>query len=486
MKLLHFFIGIVLGLVAIAQEKIYAPTLASPADGSANIHPSILLDWNPVASAAKYELWIDTSSTFTTPAKYYSLSTAYTVDNLFFNTLYYWRVRAISIDNDTSAWSTTWTFSTISKPVLKYPSAGSKPTHAVHNLTWNAINGASGYIYQVDTSLTFSSPLLVQGTSTSNTATVRLLRYGQAYMWRVKAYHQLDTSDWADVFTYITRDSVPIILPVNGSNTVTPINVCKVKSILGTRKYEFWVDSTNAFLTPVVFYWDSTKTKIASGDTIAEFILDTIPFGSKFMKFRCISKFDTSKWSNIISFNMINKVTLSSPDNGATNVACNTTISWKPLAGCVQYILEYDTLTNFSTKTTIITSDTSYTGPLTGYLKKLTTYYWRVWGITLTDTTPQVNQWSFTTGFGVGMEEDRTTSISVHPNPASDYVFISTPQEQVKEVIIRDILGNIVKVVSAQENVKTQKINVQDLVRGIYLIEIKTNKTIYQLKFTKQ
>ncbi|MCX7697204.1 MAG: T9SS type A sorting domain-containing protein [Bacteroidales bacterium] len=486
MKLLHFFIGIGFVLFVTAQEKTYAPTLASPANGATNIHPSVLLDWNPVAAAMKYELWIDTSSTFISPLKFSTTNTALTVTNLLFNTTYFWKVRAISINNDTSAWSTTWSLSTLSKPTLKYPSLGSKPPHIVTNLSWNAISGATGYIYQIDTSLSFSSPLLIEGTSTSPSAVVHLLRYGQSYSWRVKAYHSLDTSDWANAFSFKTRDSVPILIPVNGSNSVTPINACKVKSILGTKKYEFWVDNSNTFPNPFIFYWDSTKIKISSGDTVAEYVLDTIPFDSKYMKFRCISKFDTSKWSNVISFNTVNKVVLKSPADGSTNVACNTSLSWKTLPGCVKYILEFDTLSTFSTSTTITISDTNYTGPASGYLKKLKTYYWRVWGITLNDTTPQFNVWSFTTGFGVGFDENKQISFSLYPNPTSDFINLAHSGDQIIEIMIRDVLGNVVQTFSPQENNNIQKINLSSLTRGIYFLEIRGQKGIYQLKFTKQ
>jgi hypothetical protein len=485
MRALVLLISLLVNIFLWSQEKIYAPTLVSPSDGATNIHPSILLDWNPVATAAKYQIWIDTTASFSNPASYFVTYSAYMVNLLLFNTTYYWKVRAIGVNNDTSSWSAVRSFTTIEKPTLKYPSSGSKPTHAVHALKWDAINGASGYVYEVDTTATFSSPLLVQGVSTTNSATVALLRYGQTYYWRVKAFHSLDTSNWSNTNNYVTKDSVPIISPVNGSTTVTPVNACKVKSILGTRKYEFWVDSNSNFATPFVFYWDSTKISTNTGDTIASYYLDTIPFGTLYMKFRCISKYDTSKWSNVISFKTLDAIQLVSPSQNATNVPCNTTFQWKRMPGCVKYVLEYDTLPDFSTKVSVQRTDSFYTLSASSYLKKLTTYYWRVFGITNTATTPNFNSWKFTTGYGVGINDNPLSQIQVYPNPATDVLYIKTAGENITDLFIKDILGNVVKTIYPTLQQPILKLDLSDLPKGVYVLDVRMGNKFYQQKFIK-
>ncbi len=90
-----------------------APTLSSPANGSAGISASPSLSWNASIGAASYRLQVSTDSTFATT--FYDQSnlttTSQSVSGLKNNKKYYWRVNASSASG-TSVWSNTWNFTT--------------------------------------------------------------------------------------------------------------------------------------------------------------------------------------------------------------------------------------------------------------------------------------------------------------------------------------------------------------------------------------
>ncbi|HDQ16479.1 MAG TPA: hypothetical protein ENN45_05425, partial [Bacteroidetes bacterium] len=94
------------------------PVHTSPSNASTS-WTGITLDWDAVSGSEKYQLQVDTSSSFNSAVLYnvhkdYINSSSSNddtkeyLDNLFFGETYYWRVRAY-ITGDTSAWSTPWT-----------------------------------------------------------------------------------------------------------------------------------------------------------------------------------------------------------------------------------------------------------------------------------------------------------------------------------------------------------------------------------------
>lgn len=71
------------------------------------------------------------------------------------------------------------------------------------------------------------------------------------------------------------------------------------------------------------------------------------------------------------------------------------------------------------------------------------------------------------------------TQLSIYPNPTSDYIHIKS-NENIQEVQILDISGKLVKTSVGN------KVDIRPLNRGIYIVRIKTNKTIHTHKIMKQ
>ncbi|MDR2084006.1 MAG: T9SS type A sorting domain-containing protein, partial [Bacteroidales bacterium] len=70
---------------------------------------------------------------------------------------------------------------------------------------------------------------------------------------------------------------------------------------------------------------------------------------------------------------------------------------------------------------------------------------------------------------GIEEIEPSTSEIAIYPNPSKDYINISVENDKIENVEIYNITGKLVK----QE--KSNKININDLPVGIYLIKVETN-----------
>ncbi len=75
--------------------------------------------------------------------------------------------------------------------------------------------------------------------------------------------------------------------------------------------------------------------------------------------------------------------------------------------------------------------------------------------------------------------------VKVYPNPASDYLIIENPDNELAIARITNAYGQLVKTVSLQRN---QKIEVQDLANGFYFIQFQNeeNQVIGTTRFIKQ
>ncbi|MFI5135392.1 MAG: SMP-30/gluconolactonase/LRE family protein [Chitinophagales bacterium] len=71
--------------------------------------------------------------------------------------------------------------------------------------------------------------------------------------------------------------------------------------------------------------------------------------------------------------------------------------------------------------------------------------------------------------------ESETSAIpfSIFPNPASDHVFISSPN-QLKEIFMMDVLGRKMLSQSFESSVFSTTLNLQDIPTGYYLLQMKT------------
>jgi len=105
------------GNVTINPSPPFPPELAAPEDGASDVSVSPTLRWHSTARADSYQLQVSTVSDFSTTVYDQSgiTDTLQQIDPLTMGTTYYWHVNATN-GTGTSAYSTTWEFTTSNNP----------------------------------------------------------------------------------------------------------------------------------------------------------------------------------------------------------------------------------------------------------------------------------------------------------------------------------------------------------------------------------
>jgi hypothetical protein len=504
MKRILIFGLIILGILTsiAAQDKIVAPTLLLPANNSVNLNVKFDMDWTSVSGAVSYDLQLDTSASFTS-SMVMTIQTsysAYSISNLMYGTTYYWRVRAKNAINQYSPWSDVWTFSTKGAPTLVSPLDNIGKAPVLITVQWDSIPG-SKYLVQLDTAGDFSSSLMQEYSEIlSDSKNFNRLMYGQKYYWRVKAYHDLDSSDWSAIRTFTTKYSTDIIpkFPVDEYTNFIPGDSIKVHAIWGSNGGELLLSEDSSFSIYFYLPFDSLQIKITKIQTTPVKYDTTVVIRTGALKFnqdcywkiRYYHSLDTSDWSPVYKFKTIDKVQLLAPIDNATDVdPIVGSLQWSPIYAANQYMIYYDTLNDLS-NAKIVTIDptdtlynqlTKYVYPLRDlYLLYNKTYYWQIKAKHVRDEAISDIR-SFTTLHDNSVADYNGASFSILPNPASDFVKINFNNEQTGIITIKNILG---------QDIYKEKINktanavvpVYNLDNGIYIIEFSSNNTYFSKK----
>ncbi|KAF5041793.1 hypothetical protein DSECCO2_519340 [anaerobic digester metagenome] len=490
MKKILSALFILVAVSVTAQDKIYAPTLSAPANAAVNQNVNVLLDWNPVAAAVKYEINLDTSASFTNPQDVIVTYSAWQTSVLLFGTTYYWRVRAIDANDVISSWSFVRSFTTSAAPTLMWPSLNSKTASLNPQLKWNLMSGVTMYECEFDSAATFDSPWYKTGI-VSNTDYFQVYGndFGEKYYYRVRGIHVNDTSDWSTPFSFFTKDSVAFhsIWTTLGDTAIHPVDTIFIKGIMGANKYEVNFSADAGFTTPQVFYWDSTamwlKLSGTTYDTIARGAIDTIPFGTFYYRIRLLTDNDTSKWTEVRTLTTVKKVIMTAPADDATAVDPATSFTWEPIRGAAYYILEYDTVPGFTNITKVNVTGTSYTPA--AQLETQTNYYWRVRCVTASDTTNLYDEFHFKTYWGVGVEENTVGSWSVYPNPTNGVFQLNIESATSARVEILNLLGDVVYTQNNLSN-GSNTIYIENLNDGIYMMRLYIDSKLYTSRIVKK
>jgi trimeric autotransporter adhesin len=203
------------------------PALVSPASGSTGVAFSPVLDWNDV-SGVTYEVQVSTNSTFTSiVASASNLTTsAWTVSPaLNANTTYYWRVRTASGCGGTSAWSSTWSFTTqgcttVAAPSNVAPANGATGVSSSAALDWSDVSGATGYDVQVATDSAFTNVVRSNTTLTASAWTVSpALSANTTYYFRARAKNSCGAGAYSAATSFTTANvCTPLIASYNTTN----------------------------------------------------------------------------------------------------------------------------------------------------------------------------------------------------------------------------------------------------------------------------
>jgi len=333
------------------------PQLDYPGDGDTAIAhtPQMKLQYQVQKYIREFEVadnpTFTNSTVFTSTEYYVHINTPFE-----FSTTYYWRARVKST-NDSSAWTSAWSFKTSGSLELTYPTATTS-SWLVGRYFSSSRTTDSFYLFEFDTSSSFSTGELQQIIieDTSSTSYVEFtngdLLFGKTYYWRGRSFTGTDSSRWSEVRSGFTRDSVTLNSPLQGSGYPTDIFLKYAGG--GFVNYLIEADTTDQF---------------QSGALIRDTASSNAPFELTYLKFnttyywrvKMFNSRDITRWSQIGHF--------TTNDYGGSNMSVYNNpdpeiIVRHPLLYNADFFeLEYDTVNTFNSPhlardTTVANQDT--------------------------------------------------------------------------------------------------------------------------------
>ncbi|PYR93834.1 MAG: hypothetical protein DMF84_08490 [Acidobacteria bacterium] len=195
------------------------PVYASPANDALGLASSVTLKWEGGWWAHKYDVYLDTTPTFSAPiiADYMpsfatsgvmSAKESYVVSGLLPETTYYWKIVSKTMANLTKT-GPTWHFTTVGS-VPPPPAPGGLTTSLVSrtriDLKWNDVAGEQGY--KVERKLSTDIVWTQIGTTAADVATYvdtnSGLRTDTTYNYRVRAFTTGGNSAYSNTLTVKT------------------------------------------------------------------------------------------------------------------------------------------------------------------------------------------------------------------------------------------------------------------------------------------
>ncbi len=489
-KSLFTLIFILAALIISAQIRIDTPVLTSPDDGDDNQMPDVMLDWDAVTAGVDYQLQLSEDSSFSTfvidsITDLTSVKTQY----LNFYTEYFWQVRAIDIEGNTSFWTPVRTFTTFEKLDLKKPSDGSDGKDPDEELSWKdrvsgtLVTGVEHFDIQLDTIDTFDSPYFLQVSTNGSTFKENMdqLLFDTEFFWRVRARHSNDESEWSVTWSFSTLNQFNLKKPADASTYVFLNVLLRWDDVSGVKKYDYQLDDDPDFSSPSSYVTDTFRIDA-----------EELKFGITYnWRVRARHDFDTTLWTDVWTFTTAGNCILLEPENGADSLPLKPQLKWEEIEGVASYEILYSADSVFTDVEPYFLPADDDVSPVFNILYKLdpeTEYYWKVRACSVIDTSDFSDVWTFTTIPDVGIDEYlfNSSSVNIYPNPAGESIrlVVNLPESAEVECVIMDILGQTLyrENFSYNQGENVSKIDLNYLSNGVYLIKLKSGNSYYTNK----
>ena len=316
--------------------------LDDPGDGDDDITPEIDLEWKVKYGGQSitgitfydYQVAYDTNFTemFMSGSKTYVATTAATVKHtislMHFDTTYFWRVRARH-DADESMWSETWSYMTTDQCVHESPSDGATGQMLDVTIEWEDMRGSYEYIYELCDDPSFNTPCIFF--TDENSVTAMGLLFGTTYYWRVKAAHTEDTTNWSEMWSFETMNSVNLVSPGNGSYVDDYFPTLSWQEVTGIAGFQLQYDTDQNFTEPT--------EEMIDGDKYSHKILFSLQLDQTyFWRVRAYENGDTTNWSPAWSF------TIGEGPQGINDMLTDHTVNIYPNPANTDLFLEINTI----------------------------------------------------------------------------------------------------------------------------------------------
>jgi hypothetical protein len=259
-------------------------------------------------------------------------------------------------------------------PVLLSPAEGSTEVGVPVLLRWRTADRATGYRVQVATSSTFSTGVVLDdSTVTDTTKSVSSLSGKTTYYWRVSARNGAGASAFTSTRSFQTGLDIPaLVAPADGATgRVQPVQL-SWSAVSGATGYHVQVSSESGF-SPGLIVDDASVS--STSRSVSGLQASTLYYwrvaardGSGDGSYASARTFTTA----------VASPTLVSPADNATNQPLTVTLQWSALSGATSYHVQVATDAGFSSGVILDDASVTATSRVVTGLDQSTTYFWRV------------------------------------------------------------------------------------------------------------
>jgi len=495
------------------------PVLASPAAGATDVSRSPLLDWDVAANAAMYRLQVSTSQAFETLETDETdiFESEFSVSGLDFETIYYWRVKAVN-ETGESGWSQTRLFTTLDEPLsapsspgLILPEANSTEVSRSPELSWSTPADAETYRVQVSVTSGFGSPVVDLNNVSESGIVAENLNYSTTYFWRVLAANDAGQSSWSEIRSFTTREqpllpppAPQLVSPQSGSEEISSINhTFTWNDTEGAESYRLQFSVGNNSFSPSI--------DIENINDISRTVEGLEPETTYLWRVQAANGAGSSDWSEIWFFVTDEAAPLPSlPLANSTNVELAPSFTWNSL-NAKEYILQVNRANTGETVVEESVADTTFT--VSSELSPLTVYRWRVkavrdsvegeWGPSIAFTTGNPDGDSGNDddngdeddgndgddGLGDNRDEEITTIEQNYPNPFNPSTVIQFRLAEAQQVSLKiyNLAGQRVATLVSEPlsaGTHSRVFDAAGLASGIYFYRLITERNVFTKKMT--
>jgi photosystem II stability/assembly factor-like uncharacterized protein len=203
------------------KTKLNKTVLVSPNSDLLNVEVNPVFKWIKVVLADKYQLQISSDSQFVSNDFIFNdlIDTSYQlVDNLQYDTKYFWRVKSLTNEGNESEFSDANYFTTLMQPInLSTPGNNFQNSSLEQNLSWLPNPNVDYYHLQLAKDNIFGEIIAEDSLLTENTYPINNLDENETYYWRVRSKRGEKLGEYSEVWSFKTQDIPNLLSPVNGA-----------------------------------------------------------------------------------------------------------------------------------------------------------------------------------------------------------------------------------------------------------------------------
>ncbi|MCX8054869.1 MAG: T9SS type A sorting domain-containing protein [Ignavibacteria bacterium] len=297
------------------SNEIQSPNLLFPPNNSNGFGRSVELKFSKVFEAIRYEVQISNDENFSNIVFAKEVNdTLLSVELEQVSTKYYWRVKAISL-TEQSDWSEVWNFTSAAnfyeKPILLQPTNGNLKTPRQPTFVWTKSNQAL-YKLQIWTNeKAQGNPIIEIGNITDTTYKLSVnLELQNTYYWRVMAYSGYVNSGWSEMYMFNVSEQAPSApLLYSPENEATNISLTPqfVWQKTDAANYRIQISKTSNFNSIVLDITELTDTTYTPTEQLEE--------NTRYWwRVRAYTG-SQGRWSPVYSFTTLNLSTVNEKDN---------------------------------------------------------------------------------------------------------------------------------------------------------------------------